>query len=296
MIIMKKAVYSIADFSFAVTAEEGIAMKRLQPFSDFETEQTEQFTFFVKKGLPPPQKAGVLCYSDQRNQIYKSDTGYQRYIGSFHAASDWNRATTCLCFSENKPNFSEVFFKEYQREISEQELFNALGLENNLLQNGKAILHSSYITYKNKGILFTGPSGTGKSTQASLWKKNFAADVEIVNGDRSVIGESDEGAMAYGIPFCGSSKISQNKSAPLKGIVILRQGKQNRISKMDQKTAIKLLFSECSVNLWDPSSVEQLLAILEKITKQIPVWYFSCLPNSSAVNVLHEAMQQGETK
>ncbi|WP_370839368.1 hypothetical protein [Intestinibacter bartlettii] len=35
---------------------------------------------------------------------------------------------------------------------------------------------------KDKGILFSAPSGTGKSTQADLWEKYENA--EIINGDR----------------------------------------------------------------------------------------------------------------
>lgn len=31
-------------------------------------------------------------------------------------------------------------------------------------------LHASVINWKDKGILFSAPSGTGKSTQADLWK------------------------------------------------------------------------------------------------------------------------------
>lgn len=292
---MEKIVYSIANFLFAVIAED-IKVKQAEPFSRFVTAEPEQFTFFCKRGLPPPKKAGVLYYRDQRNLIYKDDTGYHRYIGNFQDKNDWTHANNCLCISEGNQNCCEVFFKNKQEEISEQEIFNALGLENNLLLNGKAILHSSYITYQNEGIVFTAPSGMGKSTQADLWKKVFQNDVEIVNGDRSVIGEDHGRINVYGIPFCGSSKISKNKSVPLKGIVVLRQGKENRICRMDQKTAAKMLFSECSVNIWDHAAVEMLLTILEKIINKIPVWYFSCLPDASAVNVLKEAIQQGDKK
>lgn len=41
-----------------------------------------------------------------------------------------------------------------------------LALEKYLLKRNALILHSSFIEYRNKGIVFTAPSGTGKSTQA----------------------------------------------------------------------------------------------------------------------------------
>lgn len=288
---MRKIVYSIADCRFAVVTEERIKVQQTEPFSNFVTAELEEFTFFAKKGLPPPQKAGVFYYRDQRNLIYQEGNRYQRYLGNFQADHNWTNAHSCLCFSKDETESCDVFFKDRQEALSEREIFNAIGLEYHLLLNGKAILHSSYITYENQGIVFTGPSGMGKSTQAELWKKVFPADVEIINGDRSVLGVEDGKINVYGIPFCGSSKISKNKSVPLKGIVVLRQGKENKIYRMDQKTAIKTLFSECSVNIWDCTGVERLLRILEGITRQVPVWCLSCLPDASAVHMLKEAIQ-----
>ena len=44
-----------------------------------------------------------------------------------------------------------------------------MGLEHLLATQRAVILHSAYIDYKGKAILFSAPSGTGKSTQAELW-------------------------------------------------------------------------------------------------------------------------------
>ena len=50
-------------------------------------------------------------------------------------------------------------------------IWNYLAFENVLINHTGFILHSSFISWQNNGILFTAPSGTGKSTQADLWKK-----------------------------------------------------------------------------------------------------------------------------
>ncbi len=288
---MGKTAYEIAGFSFAVVAEAPIEIRQEAPFSDFVTTEPEAFTFFCKKGLPPPSQAGVLYFRDNRNLIYKDVLHVQRYLGTFHPDSDWSDARSCLCLAPDGAKSCELYLQEKQEPFTEREIFNAIGLEYALLLGGKAILHSAYITYEDRGILFTAPSGTGKSTQAALWKQVFSEKVEIINGDRSVLGVENGQATVYGLPFCGSSRISRNQSAPLSGIVVLRQGKENQICRMDRKTAVKLLFSECSVNLWDRIGVERLLETLEEIVGKIPVWYFSCLPDASAVHALKKEIQ-----
>ena len=64
-------------------------------------------------------------------------------------------------------------------------LMNYLAFEDVLVNHQGFILHSSFISWQNNGILFTAPSGTGKSTQADLWKKY--EDADIYNGDRTII-------------------------------------------------------------------------------------------------------------
>ena len=104
-------------------------------------------------------------------------------------------------------------------------------------------LHASFIAFQNKAILFSAPSGTGKSTQADLWQK-YVRGVEIINGDRAIIGIEDNGVKAYGLPFCGTSKITLNQSFNLSTIVILRQGKINKLIELAAKDGYKYLYSQ----------------------------------------------------
>ena len=105
-------------------------------------------------------------------------------------------------------------------------LLNMLGLESLFLKQEVLILHASFIRWHDQGILFSAPSGTGKSTQASLWETHMGA--EILNGDRAGIRYADGSWMAYGLPYAGSSRIFRNSSAPIRAIVVLRQSPENR--------------------------------------------------------------------
>ena len=49
----------------------------------------------------------------------------------------------------------------------EEKILAPFRVEHLLMESSEIILHSSYVSYKNHAILFTAPSGTGKSTQAT---------------------------------------------------------------------------------------------------------------------------------
>ena len=93
-----------------------------------------------------------------------------------------------------------------------------------------ALLHTSFIKWQGKAILFTAPSGTGKSTQADLWRRIEGA--EIINGDRAVLRKEGGIWKAWGLPYAGSSRIFRNESAPVGAIVVLRKNDRNELRRL----------------------------------------------------------------
>ena len=114
----------------------------------------------------------------------------------------------------------------YSRMISDH-----IGMETLFLRKNCLMLHAALIRWQGKGILFTAPSGTGKSTQAGLWEKYEEAD--ILNGDRAAVRKDKNGCwQAYGLPYAGSSGIYRNEKAPVSAIIVLRQAYENRIQRL----------------------------------------------------------------
>ena len=87
----------------------------------------------------------------------------------------------------------------------------------------RVVMHGAVISYKGQGLMFTAPSGTGKSTHIALWKSMFQDDVEIINGDKPVLQITDSSAIVYGTPWSGKEGWHKNMSAPLKGVCLLNK-------------------------------------------------------------------------
>ena len=94
-----------------------------------------------------------------------------------------------MLYEESETGMKTVYLnRKYESALlntGNYKIFNALALEKVLIAHESIILHASYVNYNGKAILFTAPSGTGKSTQAALWEEYKGA--EIVNGDRVII-------------------------------------------------------------------------------------------------------------
>lgn len=160
-----------------------------------------------------------------------------------------------------------------------------------LIRYDAMILHSSVVDYQGKGIVFTAPSKTGKSTQAELWRTIKGA--EILNGDRTILRKSDC-YMAYGSPYAGSSGIIRNEKVELTAIVVLRQAKQNSIRRLATKEAYLCLLSEFSVSGWNKNILGNQSEWILQLLQQIPVYRLDCLPNEGAVDVLYNELKIGE--
>ena len=151
---------------------------------------------------------------------------------------------------------------------------------------GGFLLHASWIRYRDRAILFTGPSGIGKSTQAALWEKHRGA--ELINGDRAAIFPTPTGAQVRGIPYCGSSGVNKNRTLPLAAVVTLSQAPENSITRLKGVQAFRRLWEGCSVNLWDPEAIGQATQAVVDTVSAVPVYHLACTPDERSVLLLEK--------
>ena len=159
-------------------------------------------------------------------------------------------------------------------------LAGILNMEEILLRHDGILLHSSVVCHEGRAVLFSGPSGIGKSTQAELWHRVFGD--KIINGDRTVIRRTEAGFYAGGSPWSGSSKIYCKDFIPLEGIVLLRQGKENAMTPADSRTAFREIYSQCLIHSWDRAYVDRVCALIADLMGKVRVYTLTCVPEPSA--------------
>lgn len=261
--------------------------------SPVELEVEDSCTPFLTEGGKPdctidyqlgcPEAYGRLV-QEQSPRVYETGDGY--LVERTAAAS--SKADGCVLLSERDPLHMQgwLYPDRAERITRMMHLLDLSELEIAMAALGVISLHSSLIRYRGEAILFTAPSGTGKSTQADLWKQYEQAD--ILNGDRSLIRRMDGHWVAYGAPFAGSSQIFRNDSAPIRTIVILRQAPENTLETPDPAEAFRLIYSESILPRWNTLAHSSVISMISRLCEEIPIRILRCTPDQRAVNLLKE--------
>lgn len=152
------------------------------------------------------------------------------------------------------------------------------------------LFHAAQIELDGKAVLFLGPSGTGKSTQAELWGQ-FRQTPRRSN-DRTILRCIDGTWHAFGFYEDGSRPVAQNTNLPLAALVLLGQSAQNRITALQGRGAVRGLTAQMFVEAWDQEMRNRVLDGAAELAGKIPVYSFVCRPDESAVEYLETRLRR----
>lgn len=158
-----------------------------------------------------------------------------------------------------------------------------------IIEHGRFFLHASGVVYQGEAYLFSGPSGTGKSTHTAMWRELFPESY-ILNDDKPVIWPERGCITAWGTPFSGKTDLHVNQGVPLRGICFLKQGRENRIRSVTEGEALALMLN----NTWRPRdshTMELLLNMAEQVVTEIPICELCCTVDPEAAKLSYTAMK-----
>lgn len=232
----------------------------------------------------PVQLSGTLIDSYNGIQVYRTEEGIIRNYMPLTKTNGFQMA--CL-FRDNQTHILYYPAEKWDFYSKELHLLHLIGIEEVLIRHQALLLHSSVVKQGEEIVLFSGPSGIGKSTQAKLWETYLGA--EVINGDRCIIKKNENTFWGSGSPWCGTSGIYSKKQAPIKGIFILKQASENSIRRLGAE-AFKALYSQCIVNTWDRSFMDRITELLIGLLDAVPVYELSCRPDQESVELAYHTL------
>lgn len=153
---------------------------------------------------------------------------------------------------------------------------------------GMYAIHSASLLYQNRAWLFSGPSGTGKSTHTDLWKEY--KKTPILNGDLNLLAFNAKEPAIFGIPWCGTSGICDSRTYPLGGITLLKQDSSNQLYPLSPDKKMLLVLQRLISPLWTREMMEEMLLFLQQIVPEIQVFQLGCTISREAVDTIQSAI------
>lgn len=236
--------------------------------------------------LDAPQ--GECLFQSSAIRIYQRGRTQIRYEGTVQDSLDGAHLRIAR---EGSRSIAQIKRQTDATHITPKAVLNAMEAEHLIVCHGGLLLHASYISHNGAAILFTAPSGAGKSTQAALWCSLRGA--QQINGDRAAVRITAEGTVcAAGIPFSGSSGVCENVTLPLKAVVYLTQAPNTTITPLSGVTAFRRIWEGCSVNAWNREDVAACAQTIMDMLASVPVLHLACTPDASAVTALEQALEK----
>ncbi len=152
------------------------------------------------------------------------------------------------------------------------------------------LFHCSAIMIDDMAVLFTAPSGTGKSTHARLWKKHFGNKVKVINDDKPLIRFDKDGAFVYGTPWCGKHGLQTNTSARIDAVFILEQSTQNEIIKPDFFDAYTTMLSQ-TYRPDDTGKMRKIMPLVNRFISGVKYFRLKCNMSEDAAVTAYNAMK-----
>jgi hypothetical protein len=123
---------------------------------------------------------------------------------------------------------------------------------------------------KDRGFLFIGKSGQGKSTLARLWHKHSRD--KVLNDDRIIVRKIRDRFFIYGSPWHGDFSdylASRADRARLENLFFIYHSQKNQAT-IFKKGAFKALYPNLFPNFWDREGLEKNIIMCQSLIKNIP--------------------------
>lgn len=282
--------FRIADLNVRISFADSPSnsMRLLPSFEPFRVNTLEGPVFFSlvvdDKLLPYPK--------DKRKRIRIFDTGNGDTIvdkldngGYQYIIKDINGADCCLLQTDKN-------FNDCRCALNGNHNMRCFGLNNALMlvfafagsKKETLLIHASLVRQNGYGYAFIAKSGTGKSTQVSMWLR-YLKGCDLMNDDNPIIRLLDDEPYIYGSPWSGKTPCYRNIKAKLGAITRIDRSEKNWVESLPPIEAFTSLLPSCSSMKWDQEIFSNICNTITKLIEKKNIYTLHCLPNKEAAEV-----------
>ena len=265
----------------------------LEPFRyNFEDDEEILFQLTVDDTLKPVSK-------EERERIRTFDTGNgdtvvdQLADGGYQYIIRDTKGNDCCLLQCNKD------FSDCHCALNGNYNMRCFGLNNALMlifafagcQKDTLLIHASLVRQNGYGYAFIAKSGTGKSTQVSLWLRHIPG-CDLMNDDNPIVRVINGEVFIYGGPWSGKTPCYRNVKAKLGAVTRIDRATENSIEKMSPIEAFASFLPSCSSMKWDNDIFNKICDTVTKVVETTSIYTLHCLPNKEAAVLCNKTISK----
>jgi len=153
-----------------------------------------------------------------------------------------------------------------------------------LARKGGLLLHAAGVVTERDGWIFTGDSGTGKSTIARWFT---ASGATVLNDERIILRKVEGQFRVWGTPWVGTDGVGRNQSGQLTRLHCIRHGiDRHRMRPLSSLEISQRVLRQSFFPHWDRMAVAGMLAFLDDLIKQVECVDLEFVKNSDIIDYL----------
>lgn len=278
--------YEIADIKMDVSSDVDFVYERFKKFLT-NNKSTSELTVNIAGSSFIEKPQGQFMAWNYHKIVYNSLTSLLSIYNQDDSGEIMARLDIDANWEKARITYNTNYKYGYYGII--EQLFEILFRNKIIFLQGLSV-HAAALDWRGKGVLLSAPSGTGKTTQAGLWKAHKNA--VVLNGDHPVFRIINDRPIVFGTPWSGSSLDFKNSSVPITSIIILQQAQENTIRRLNSGELTNMLLPRCFLPFFDENMMNLAADTFSKLTEKITAFLLCCRPEKQAVELVCQAMVQ----
>ena len=144
------------------------------------------------------------------------------------------------------------------------------------------MIHSSAIIDGEKGRLFSGFSGVGKSTMAGIWQRQ---GYTVINDDRNLLSLQGDTVQVYNTPMF---RADVPKHHELHAIYLLQQSKENYCMPLQGAQAVSRVLAFCIQHAYNKDFLLHHMNILYSVCSTLKVFELGFKPDVDIIEFIRQ--------
>lgn len=293
--------YVIADFPVRISFSERnrndvCLLPSYSPFlhNDDEVMEALLFNLIVDNATTPVEKA-------RRERVRAFDTGNGDTIVDRIVDGGWQFIVKDINGKECALLIANSDFTKCRCALKGNYSMRHFGLNNVIMlifafagsKRDTVLIHASLVRKDGWGYAFIAKSGTGKSTQVSMWLRHIPG-CDLMNDDNPIIRIIDGKPYIYGSPWSGKTPCYRNVKARLGAVTRIDRAQANSIDKLKPVEAFVSVLPSCSSMKWDTYTYNSLCDIVTRIVETTDIYILHCLPDKESAIICHDTISKNQ--